>query len=508
MAWCFGLYGFLLSPTTTACRVAALAQMMAVSGQRIEANLSYALSQRNNHGISEGVGLWTIGQLFPEFRSAARWRERGRQVLETQGCDLIYDDGAFAQHSVNYHRLMLHDYLWALRLGDVQRQPLSTELRERVGRAGMFLYHLQDAESGHLPNYGQNDGALILPLSNCEYRDFRPVIQATHYVATGTHCYAAGPWNEELLWLCGPEALTARLTPAPRADVQAPIGGYYTLRSPTSFAFTRCAAFRHRPSQADMLHMDLWWRGQNIAQDAGTYSYNAPPPWANPLAHTAYHNTVTVDDMDQMERVSRFLWLPWVRGRVTSTQHSADGQLAYWEGEHDGYQRLKPSVRHRRGILRVRDDYWLVLDVLRSAGEHRYRLHWLLPDLPYVWDEPAGHIELLTPAGAYHLQMGTRSSPATYALVRADAHSAQGWSAAAYGSREPAVSVTLVVHAKATVFWTLFGPAACRLTLQPTSLCIAADSWQVRVQLQTGTQGPLLSGISAAGAFSSSLELA
>jgi asparagine synthase (glutamine-hydrolysing) len=256
-----------------------------------------------------------------------------------------------------------------------------------------------------------------------------------------------------------------------------------------------------------MLHMDLRWRGQNVALDAGTYSYNAPQPWANPLAQTAYHNTVTVDDLDQMERVSRFLWLPWVRGWVTRNQQSSDGQLAYWEGEHDGYQRLRPSVSHRRGILRLRDDYWLVLDALRSSGEHRYSLHWLLPDLTHVWDEKAGHVELSTPVGVYHLQMATVSRTGAYSLVRADAHSARGWSAPSYGFREPALSVALVVHAKTLVFWTLFGPEACRLLLASTSLWIEADFWQVRVQLQTGTQGPLISRISAVGAFGSRLEL-
>src|SRR6185295_11415525 len=82
MAWCFGLYGFLDAQSTTAQCVASLAQMIAISGARIEANLDYALSQHNNHGISEGLGLWTIGSLFPELRSAERWREKGRQVLE------------------------------------------------------------------------------------------------------------------------------------------------------------------------------------------------------------------------------------------------------------------------------------------------------------------------------------------------------------------------------------------------------------------------------------------
>ena len=109
-------------------RVVRLAEMLALSAYRIESNIGYALSQSNNHGISEGVGLWTIGVLFPEFLQAGKWRELGRKVLEEEGRKLIYDDGAFAQHSMNYHRLMLHDYIWSLRLGELNRQPLVAEI--------------------------------------------------------------------------------------------------------------------------------------------------------------------------------------------------------------------------------------------------------------------------------------------------------------------------------------------------------------------------------------------
>src|SRR5262249_14485641 len=107
MAWCFGLYGFLDAAVTTAARVAQLAQMIAVSGHRIEAMLDYALSQHNNHGISEGTGLWTIGVLFPELRRAEVWRRQGRQVLERLGRELIYDDGPFTHPSLHYPPLLL-----------------------------------------------------------------------------------------------------------------------------------------------------------------------------------------------------------------------------------------------------------------------------------------------------------------------------------------------------------------------------------------------------------------
>lgn len=509
MAWCFGLYGFLDTPATNAKRVTALAQMIAVSGRRIEANLSYALSQRNNHGISEGMGLWTIGLLFPEFRFAAKWREIGRQVLETQGRELIYEDGAFVQHSANYHRLMLHDYLWALRLGDLHGQPFGATLRERVGAAGAFLYQIQDGESGRVPLYGSNDGALILPLNNCDYQDFRPVIQSTHYHCTGTRCYDSGPWDEDLLWLFGPESLEASVVAPQRTDLQAKVGGCYILRSKTGFAFVRCATFRDRPGHADMLHLDLWWRGRNVALDAGTYSYNAPEPWDSSLVRTAYHNTVTVDGLDQMNRASRFLWLPWLHSWVRCERQSSEGHLAYWEGEHDGYQRLEPPVIHRRGILRLGDAWWLVLDALSSAGKHDYRLHWLFSDVPCEWDEDTGRLILQTAFAPYYVQIAALSDAGIYSLVRADKNSPRGWRAPYYYYREPALSVDLVAHADSLFFWTLFGPELCRTVVNGRTLHVETEQWQGAIHLQTNAdeQQSLVTSVSMAGAMEDRLEI-
>lgn len=459
MACCFGLYGFLHSPETTAERVWSLGQLMAVSGERIEANLAYALSQRNNHGISEGMGLWTLGALFPELKAADRWEAKGREALETQAQTLIYDDGSFAQHSVNYHRLMLHDYLWCVRLAEIHGRPFSRQLKERIAQAGNWLYQLQAGQQGELPQYGQIDGALILPLNTCDFQDYRPVIQATHYLTTSERCYADGPWDEDLLWLFGPEALPVVVNPPQQADFSAREGGYYTLRTAEGMAFTRCGAFKDRPAQADMLHMDVWYRGYPVALDAGTYSYHAPPPWNNPLAETQYHNCVTVDGLAQMNRAGKFLWLPWLHGRVDGQQQSADGALAYWQGYHDGYERLPAPVAYQRGIARFGDSSWLVVDDLCSVERHDYRLHWLLADWPFTWHEAEKHLLLETPAGAYHVYMGViGAETAVSSLVRADEASPRGWQAPSYYSRSPALSIDLTVTAQAVRFWTWFAP--------------------------------------------------
>ena len=50
--------------------------------------------------------------------------------------------------------------------------------------------------------------------------------------------------------------------------------------------------------------------------DPGTLSYNLPGvPWAD-LSSARFHNVPLVDDADPMERVSRFLWLPWTTCRL------------------------------------------------------------------------------------------------------------------------------------------------------------------------------------------------
>ncbi|HEV2914543.1 MAG TPA: alginate lyase family protein [Pyrinomonadaceae bacterium] len=510
MAWCFGLYGFLDAAETSAERVASLAQMMAISGQRIEANFSYAISQRNNHSISESVGLWTIGTLFPELADAPRWTETGRLYLEKLGCELIYSDGAFVQHSFNYQRLALQAYLWSLRLAELDGQPFSSELRERVGRAGSFLYQLQDTDSGRLPNYGHNDGALILPLNNCDYRDFRPVIQAAHFLSNQGRCYEHGPWDEDLLWLFGPAALEAPMNGAKPEELRAETGGYYTLRNGDGFCFLRCASFEARPGQADMLHLDLWWKGQNIALDAGTYSYNAPPLWNNSLARSAYHNTVTVDDLDQMNQVGKFLWIPWLESRVRQDGRSSGGHLAYLEGEHNGYQRLKPPVTHRRALLRLGDKGWMVLDALDSRGEHRYRLHWLFEDVPYEWNEETGRLTLLTSPTPYHVQTGTLDGKGVNSLVRADEQSPRGWQSPYYDYRAPALSVDRVVHdACSSLFWTVFSAEPLEVITEGGRLRVVAKRWSGAVDLQSrdGGQHSLVSSIAITGEAEDRLEM-
>lgn len=485
MAVCFGLYGFLRTPNTTPDRIHRLARMVYVSGQRIEANINYALNQKNNHGLSEAAGLWTIGVLFPELRGANIWRQKGADILEDQACDLIYDDGSFSQHSTNYHRLVLHILLWVLVIARCEKISLSSKLIDKFAKAIEWLYQIQDNISGYVPNYGANDGALILPLNNCDYRDFRPVIQAGNYFLTGQRLFDCGPWDEDLVWLFGPEAVNSSISKIPRSNYCAEDGGYYTFRSNSSWAFIRCPHFHHRPSHADALHLDLWWKGHNVVQDAGTFSYNSPPPWDNSLARTAVHNTITIDNFNQMYPVGRFLWLPWLEGRVRFNMCSRSGHITYWEGEHNGYLRLKSPVRHRRAVIHLGEDVWLILDVLNSYTDHTIGLHWLLADVPYLWEKEKTRLDLYFPEGNFVANFGTSTSLAFPSIVRCDPISVRGWVSYYYHHVQPALSFSLVAQGSNVLLWSLFGPVPCQLKTKGKTITIKTSDLTTKVVLNS-----------------------
>src|ERR1700677_2997242 len=89
LAWTFALHGFIHSPSTTNERVSKLVSMIAAHAWRTTQSLAYARSQRSNHLITEAVGLWTAGTLFPELSSAKTWQKKGAELLREAVLDQI-----------------------------------------------------------------------------------------------------------------------------------------------------------------------------------------------------------------------------------------------------------------------------------------------------------------------------------------------------------------------------------------------------------------------------------
>ena len=473
MAWTFGYFQFSNSPSSTPDRKAKFILLIAAQTNRIYKNISYAISTRSNHTISEAFGLWMVGLLFPELKHAEKYLTLGRNLLEQSAAEQIFLDGAYSMYSLNYHRFILHIYLYAIQLGELTHFPLSTELKESVANSITYLSHLINPETGEMPTYGSNDGALVLPLNNCDFTDYRPLLQLGWYITKEEFLFDPGPWDEDIFWLCGAES------PSPRgrgvrgegekqkkeerrknlselrvlSGESFPDGGVYLLRSSNSHALLHCTDFTSRPSHADQLHVDLWIRGYNIAIDAGTYLYSGQGVWRNGLAHTNVHNTISVDGKDQMTMVSRFTWTNWSKGKVL--RHDKN----LWQGEHDGY---KP-VSHKRTVMALEGDRWLVIDQLTANETHHYALHWLLADFEVQELAPAHGLLLQTKTDGkpsdsrIKIQMGMLDGNGKLSIVRADPNSTRGWRSRYYSHKEPAISIQLDATQPQVTFWSFFG---------------------------------------------------
>jgi len=459
MALIFATRVFANSQHTTAERVNRLAQALAVHAARIPPTLSYARAQNNNHLLSEAAGLYSAGLALPEHPQAQRWQSMGWKLFQ-QGLEAqIGDDGAFIQHSTSYQRLMLQLALWVRALALPRGEDFSPLALRKLAAATRWMLALVDEESGHAPNLGPQDGADILPLATLPRNDYRPLAQVAALTFLGERPFAPGPWDEMVLWLGGESA--PENIPAVEAVKGMPVIRPAQTRA---WAYLQAARFKARPGHADQLHLDLWWRGFNIAQDAGTYLYNAASPWDNALSGSGVHNTLTVEGCDQMLRAGRFLWLDWAQARLLERQMDPDGAWERITAEHNGYRRL--GWRHRRTVTAYRDGRWMVEDSLLPMAQARARnhpatarLHWLLPDWPWSLEEKGMacfQLRIQSPQGwiVLSVQVQGNQTPSAH-LARAGevlqgngpAGVTQGWASPHYGEKIPALSFSVSVRA-------------------------------------------------------------
>lgn len=453
MAWTFSFYAFIHSPSTTELQITQFTIYLASQAERIYKNIGYAISTRSNHTISEAFGLWMAGLLFPELKDSNKYLFLGQALLEDQAAKQILPDGSYSMYSLNYHRFILHIYLYAIRLGELNNSPFSNSLYSSIYSSIQYLSRLIEPQTGQMPVYGSNDGALVLPLNDCDFTDYRPLLQLGSVITAGERMFESGEWDEDVYWLCGERALTLALSRRDRGLPSTHVGragdegggGTYILRNTNSKASIRCTDYRCRPSHADQLHVDLWIHGHNIACDAGTYLYSGEGIWRNGLARTSAHNTVIVDGRDQMNMVSRFTWTNWARGKVL--QHG--GKI--WQGEHDGY---KPVI-HKRTVMMLEDDRWLIVDHLNAKQPRHYALHWLLCDFPFEQKENSILLDLKSMK--YQMQVGILNGDSTFSIVRADPSSTHGWRSRYYGHKEPSISAMLETDQPQACFWTFFG---------------------------------------------------
>jgi hypothetical protein len=444
------------SKHSTKARQQKLVSSLVNHAERINLTLSYARAQRNNHLLSEAAGLFTAGVTLPKHPQSSAWKKKGWNIFNQAIDDQIDEEGVFIQQSMNYHRLMLHDALWFNAVVARTGMALPETTRKKLGQSVRWLIAQMDASTGEAPNLGHNDGSNFLKLDCCEYSDYRPVVQAASIAFLGRRVLPNGIWDESCLWL----GLDLKKNPIIDKTLNSQ-GSVYKLQKGKLKLFLRAATFYARPAHADQLHVDLWWDRFNFALDAGTYQYNLPDPWNNTLGKTLVHNTITVDEKDQMTWAGKFLWLDWAQARMLET--SEPNSL---KASHNGYRKL--GIEHRRQVKLLSDHQAEILDEIivpeQNRSEHAFWLQWLLPDIPWKLDQYSLSLTGGKPMPKARLTVeckvhGVQKEIDEIQVIRAGKNLSGkskvspilGWYSALYGQKIPAISFRACVHSKTSI---------------------------------------------------------
>lgn len=366
--WIFALYFYQDSEHINEDRWQKIMHSLHWQIKHVYANIDFSrICVRNNHAITESMMIYFGGLLFPYLSESDKWKKAGKKWLEEEIEYQVYEDGTFLQFSHNYQRVLVQLLSWTIALAEVHQEELSDVTIDRATKVVEYMHKCCVGKGGQMPNYGSNDGALFFKFNDQDYTDFRPQINALYTSLTLKPLYEDESVQEDAFWICHNVVRDyEKIIDWKYEPIQAfSIGGIYTAKDKIdkSFTFFKCTSYEDRPAQADNLHLDIWVDGINYFRDSGTYKYNTNEELINYFAGTRGHNSLIVNDENQMKKGSRFIWYNWTEETKTSYQLRKEYMRL------SGKARMFHSLGNGKGI-------WHHREVLKQNGE----LKWTVKD--------------------------------------------------------------------------------------------------------------------------------
>jgi len=377
--WIFALYYYKQSSFLSENVFQKIMHVVYWQIKHVRSNINFSRKTvRNNHAITEVMMLYLGGVLFPFLPEAVEWKRVGKKWFEEEIAYQVYEDGTFLQFSHNYHRVLVQLMTWAFYLAELNGDRFSEKTYDRGKKTLNYLYQCIDLNSGELPNYGANDGALFFKLNDLAYRDYRGTLNALYYFFNRNHLFQAQETQEDVAWYAPKLEVVGQGAGLKQEQLNSFVeGGYYTMRDKDSFTFIKCGSYKDRPSHADNLHLDIWYKGMNVLQDSGTFRYNTTQDLMSYFTGTKGHNTVTLGDFDQMEKGSRFIWLKWMN-RVSAALEEKSQKYVF-DGKVQAFKHVGKNIFHQRKVTKSKNKpEWVVEDFLDHNEELPIKQYWHL----------------------------------------------------------------------------------------------------------------------------------
>ena len=421
-------------------------------------------SSPNTHLIGEAAALFIGGIVFRDRKRSAAWMRHGAALLVQEADRQILEDGAHGELSACYHCYALDFYLQALILAEPNHFRFPERMRRKVEGMLNFIMHLT-TPMGTIPLLGDDDGGRALALQQTNYGSFNDALGLGAVLfQRADFKHRAGDFYEETFWLLGKKSWEefGLLESSPPAGNQAIFtsAGYAIQRSGWGpfdshlvFDIGGLGMLTGGHSHADALSLVLFGNGRELLVDPGTSVYNCAPEWRGYFRSTRAHNTVSIDGRDQAEAGGTFRWKTRMS---TRTLRDPSFPKEYLEAEQDGYERLPHGVTHRRRLLHIPGEYWIVVDDFHESGEKRGGRHTF--DFHYHFGAGVDPVmarpretDVVTWAEHAGLFLGIYASqPIAAEVISGQTSPIAGWASQGYGNRQPTCTLRATLTGSAT----------------------------------------------------------
>lgn len=323
--------------------------------------------------------LMDFGFRFPEYADSHRWSQHGFERLMRNSLALFREDGGSTEPTMNYQGYALGFLTDGLETAKKRGLKVPAEIMPRLEKIYEYIAYIL-YPNGQAPSNGDTD---------CE--EFRTGVRPYQGWRTGQCMRGAEMFRREdfrYIATAGkqgkkPES-ASRLFPNSRyAVMRSDWGG----PNGEDFEQARYLLFRGGypggHGHHDFNQVTLYGYGRSLIIDPGRTAYGTP--LMSELQKNRSHNVLLVDDLPMNE---------------------PDPTLHAWRTNpvldfiDNSYKELYLGVDHRRAVVFVKPDYFVVFDRAASKDAHRYGLNFWLTPPEVTIDRKAGTVRTNDPHGA------------------------------------------------------------------------------------------------------------
>lgn len=452
ISWCFSFVFFFHSQKFSGDVLNKFLKSILEHRKYIEEHLELA-EKTSNHLIGNLSALFLVNFLFPEFEGADSKYKKSISMLIKEIDKQIYSDGVDYEQSISYHRYVLEFCLIPVILCRMNGIPLPERFLKKIEKMIEFILYISKPD-GFVYPISDADGARVFNLNNAHINDYQS------YLAVGAVLFDRGDFKsmagencEEVIWLLGPKGLEKywdiQLTQPAVCSKAFWDGGYFILRDRWStdakqlffdcgnigMGYTDDGEYGTH-GHSDLLNFGISAYGETFITDIGSGTYTGNKKVHDYFRSSAGHNTINIDGQDQS--ILTTTWAMKNRARPLKGECFTSQHFDYVSGAHDGYRRLSHPIIHRREILFVKPDYWIMVDSLLGRGYHHLEAFYHLSPGLDVDIDSADNLILIKGNRSSLLMAPFCSMSLKKALSEGSVDPFEGWISADYGQWLPA----------------------------------------------------------------------